>query len=158
MGIIDVKKVRPHKKRGYWFYLRRVPAKFRAFDNRAIIFLSTGIRIVDDPCGTAARVKVAEINSAIEQRWNEQATGIHTLAVARYERAVAEASRLGFPYRTNADLFANATMEEIRHRILAALQSDNSFEALIATMGGEEIPRPAPPNPSRLETTPRRRT
>jgi hypothetical protein len=37
---------RPHKRKGFWYLIRRVPREFAAYDDRPRIQISTGIRIV----------------------------------------------------------------------------------------------------------------
>ena len=40
---------RPHKLKGFWFLVRRVPGEFTLYDKRNPVRISSGIRILDDP-------------------------------------------------------------------------------------------------------------
>ena len=39
--------VRLHKRKGFWYLIRRVPHEFAAYDDRRIVYLATGIRILE---------------------------------------------------------------------------------------------------------------
>jgi hypothetical protein len=52
---------RPHKLKGFWFLVRRVPGEFALYDKRNPVRISTGIRILDDPRGMRAATVVAKL-------------------------------------------------------------------------------------------------
>jgi hypothetical protein len=54
---------RPHKLKGFWLLVRRVPEEFRAYDTRNPVRISTGIRIVDDPRGIRAGEVVSKLHA-----------------------------------------------------------------------------------------------
>jgi hypothetical protein len=53
---------RPHKLKGFWFLVRRVPGEFALYDKRNPVRISTGIRILDDPRGVRAGSVVAKLD------------------------------------------------------------------------------------------------
>jgi hypothetical protein len=77
------------KRKGVWYYVRRVPPEFAAFDPRGIVRLSTGVRIRDDRAGIKAARIAASKEIDLEASW-KAATG-HT---ARW-RSGAGAPRAG---------------------------------------------------------------
>jgi hypothetical protein len=60
---------RPHKRKGFWYLIRRVPREFVAFADRPRIQISTGIRIVDDPRACRAREAVTRLNAELVRYW-----------------------------------------------------------------------------------------
>ena len=42
---------RPHKLKGFWFLMRRVPGEFALYDKRNPVRISTGIRILETHAG-----------------------------------------------------------------------------------------------------------
>ena len=48
------------KRRGYWYYVRRVPREVQAHEAHPFIVRSTKIRVGDDPRGVVARIRVQE--------------------------------------------------------------------------------------------------
>jgi len=61
---------RPHKVKGFWFLVRRVPTEFAPFDRRNPVRVSTGIRVVDDPRGISAREIVERLDRDLARYWN----------------------------------------------------------------------------------------
>jgi hypothetical protein len=94
----SVAAARPHKVNGFWYLVRRVPARFAAVDPRGIVRLTTGIRVADDPRGVRAAEEVRRLDAALVQYWEDRLTGKDTEARARFERAVNGARALGFNY------------------------------------------------------------
>jgi hypothetical protein len=97
----------PHKKRGYWFFIRRVPRAYAAFDTRAYIFQTTGVPITKDPLGLLAQARVTALNAAAEQLWRDSAAELET-ARERYAETIAEivSSRNGRASKTLEDPIA----------------------------------------------------
>lgn len=54
------------KRRGYWYYVRRIPDHAKSIDSRTWINRSTGIRVAHDPRGICARKLLVEFESEQE--------------------------------------------------------------------------------------------
>lgn len=67
-----VEAARPHKLKGYWFLVRRVPGEFSAYDRRNPVRISTGIRIVDDPRGIRAAEVVTRLQAELLRYWKDK--------------------------------------------------------------------------------------
>lgn len=126
---------------GRWYYRRRVPAKFAAFDTRAFVTVATEC----DASERAAAEKVAhEINAATEKLWRDMAAGAApSTADQAYAAAVSRARDLGFTYRTAADLAATASLDEIAARVGALIDSGqlSSAPAVDAVLGAVTPPQ-----------------
>ncbi len=94
---------RPHKRKGFWYLIRRVPREFVAFADRPRIQISTGIRIVDDPRACRAKEAVARLNAELVRYWEDKRAGRDPDAEARYARARQRAQQLGFAYAPVAE-------------------------------------------------------
>ena len=90
-----IEAARPHKLKGFWFLVRRVPGEFSAYDRRNLVRISTGIRIVDDPRGIRAAEVVAKLHTELVHYWKDKKRGRDRDAEARYEQARKRA-RFGF--------------------------------------------------------------
>jgi hypothetical protein len=77
---------RPHKRKGFWYLIRRVPREFAAYDPRPRIQISTGIRIVDDPRAHRAGEAIKRLDAEITRYWEEKKAGRDPDAEARYGR------------------------------------------------------------------------
>jgi hypothetical protein len=66
---------RPHKLKGFWFLVRRVPGEFIAYDSRNPVRISTRIRIVDDPRGVRATKVVSKLDADLLQYWKDKRRG-----------------------------------------------------------------------------------
>jgi integrase len=82
-------------KSGTWYYVRRVPQEYQAFDPRTIIQKSTDVRISDDPRGVKARRVANGIDSALEVYWKSLAIEGPAKALAEYQAACHAAVKLG---------------------------------------------------------------
>ena len=60
---------RPHKRKGFWCLVRRVPTRYQPFDKRGIV----GIPITDDPRAHAAKRVVADLDATFLTRWRDLA-------------------------------------------------------------------------------------
>lgn len=112
------RKVRPHKREGFWYLVRRVPAQYAVLDRRGIVRLSTGIRICDDPRAVTAQKEVLRLDAELARYWRDLAAGRDPEAAKRSRWAVETASRFGFPYVELADLNAGPLIELVK-RLLA---------------------------------------
>lgn len=61
------------KKKGFWYFARRVPSRYAALDPRGTVYISTHIRIVDDPRAICARKRAVEFNDELFLRWETAA-------------------------------------------------------------------------------------
>lgn len=89
-----------HKKKGYWYFNRRVPAHFKHIDDRDPVLLSTKIRVSDDPRAIRAKEVVAELNATLEAFWEAKANGINPDGLAMFKAAHAKARKHALPYIT----------------------------------------------------------
>jgi len=90
----------PHlvKKKGYWYFARRVPGEFADHDTRGHVFNSTKIRIADDPRGIRAKDVVAELNASLEAFWEAKARGLNPDGRAMFKAAHAKARKHALTY------------------------------------------------------------
>jgi site-specific recombinase XerD len=124
-----------HKRRGYWYYIRRVPLEARAFETRPFVLKSTKIRIGDDPRGVVARVRIQDIDSACEARWQDLIAGIDPDARARYQRNLHIAGEHRLPYLIKPEIAALPD-EDFLHRlqIVASKPSPELASAMFGTI------------------------
>jgi integrase len=132
---------RPHKRKGFWYLIRRVPREFAAYDDRPRIQISTGIRIVDDPRAYRASEAVKKLDAELARYWEDKKAGRDPDAEARYARARQTAQELGFAY---APLPAGVSLpvDDILRRIeaLEARKSVDRAPEIVAVLGGEPPP------------------
>lgn len=122
---------------GYWYLLRRVPVEFRAVDKRAVVGISTGIRVDDDPDGREATTAVEALDVALTSYWHDLKAGKDVAAIIRYRKAQLLCQQLGFQYHPLLQVAA-LPLRELAAR-LELLQSARLFhrrEDVIALMGG----------------------
>lgn len=136
------KKAEPQKRDGLWYLVRRVPAEYRAVDQRLIVRLSTGIRVADDPRGVVARKKVEELDRALWERWAARQAGQSAEAEIRYRAAVETARILGFQYVPARDIAASMPVDDLIARATALVDRDSvaDEQEMAALLGGEEPP------------------
>lgn len=82
---------KPHKVKGFWFLVRRVPAEFAPFDRR------NPVR-TDDPRGVRAGEAVQRLDTDLTSYWKDKRSGKDANAGARYQQACARARILGLAY------------------------------------------------------------
>lgn len=133
--------IRPHKRAGYWYLIRRVPTAVSHLDKRGIVRASTHIPIADDPRGVRAARVVAKLNADLEAYWRALVAGEGAEARQRYDDARRLARALGFDYATASDL-AGRDLGEILRRIEALVRRDivDSQPEVAAVLGGVEKP------------------
>ena len=131
-----------HKKGGFWYFIRRVPADVAHADRRKFVKASTYIRITDDPNGIAARPVAGAINAETEEYWNALRKGLPVSPKGRLESARYFAQRRGYQYVHAADLAAGP-LEEITARleVLASKGLIDNGREVEALLGG--VPAPA---------------
>ena len=134
--------VKPHRRKGFWYLLRRVPAEFAAVDRRTLIQISTGIRIADDPKGIRAATEVFRLNNDLIQYWQNKRAGYDRDAELRYAQARARARQEGFRYGPAAEIAAKAPIEDVVKRIEAlafGARADHQ-PTVDAVLGGVDRP------------------
>jgi hypothetical protein len=78
--------------------------------------LSTGIRIVDDPLGVAARAVIAKLDAEVFARWRSEVGAASTQQAERHEAAVTTARAMGLAY-AEADAVADLPLRTLVDRI-----------------------------------------
>jgi hypothetical protein len=100
---------RPHKRKGFWYLIRRVPREFAAYDDRPRIQISTGIRIADDPRAYRASEAVKKLDAELARYWETRKRAgipmprLDTLAPGRRPKSWAlpmRRSRRACPFRS----------------------------------------------------------
>lgn len=124
-----------HKRRGYWYYIRRVPLEARALEPRPFVLKSTKIRIGDDPRGVVARARIHEMDSAQSARWQDLIAGIDPDARARYQRNLRIATEHRLPYLVKTEIAALPDDDFLhRLRIIEAKPSPELASAMLGTV------------------------
>lgn len=134
---------RPHKVRGFWWLVRRVPREFVAFDERRMVRLSTGVRIADDPRGVTAAKVVRRLDAELVQYWKDKRRGRNRDAEIRYEQACQRARSLSLTYMPAPELVSSLPFADIlgRFEILARRRTADSAPEVAAVLGGVPAPR-----------------
>lgn len=134
---------KPHNRAGIWYLVRRVPTRFRFFDTRTLVYISTGVRVVDDPRGIHATRVVADLNAALEQSWLDLEAGREPDAARSYERARRDATKLGLDYVQSSDLLKGPEAEVMRRATILASrglhQDRNAIEAAFGLVGPPKL-------------------
>jgi hypothetical protein len=84
-----------HKRRGYWYYIRRVPDRARPVDPRKWINKTTGVRIADDPRGISASARAAQLETSLLTEWEDCLAGRNPAPAIAFARNVDMAKRHG---------------------------------------------------------------
>lgn len=133
---------RPHKRKGFWYLVRRVPTKFASFDTRRLVILSTGIPITDDPRGHAARPAVAKLDASLMRYWQDLKDGRKPEGELRYKQALETARNLGVPYASADDVAKQSNLDIVRRiEIVDNAQSVENGAKVAAVLGGEQPPQ-----------------
>jgi hypothetical protein len=137
-----VEAARPHKLKGFWFLVRRVPAEFSAYDSRKPVRISTGIRIADDPRGVRATEVVTKLHAELLQYWKDKRRGRDRDAEARYQQACNRARSLGLNYVPAAEAALSLPIEDVLRRFeaLALRGTKDSAPEVTAVLGGATPP------------------
>lgn len=132
---------RPLKRDGMWYLIRRVPAEFAHLDRRRLVRISTGIAVADDPRAVRAAEAVRHLYAELCAYWRGLADGQSAEVRIRYDAAQRRAQRLGFQYKTAAEL-AEGPLTEILDRLRSLTDREKVEEELevTAVLGGEERP------------------
>lgn len=135
--------VRPLKRKGFWYLVRRVPRAYEDVDDRGIVYVGTGILVADDPRGHRARHVVEKLDDDLARLWKGKKAGRGTEAEARYARARETAQKMGFAYITAGEAAERLPTEEILRRLeaLRGTGKAESTDLVEAVLGGIEKPR-----------------
>ncbi|MBS0232552.1 MAG: integrase [Proteobacteria bacterium] len=98
---------KPFRSDGFWHLLRRVPKAYADVDRRKIVTISTGIAVVDDPKGVAARRVVRELDETLFTFWRQRKAGGSGDASVTYEQAVRITREAGLSYVPNRQLLTD---------------------------------------------------
>jgi integrase len=134
--------IKPHKRAGIWYLVRRVPKEFSHLDTREIVRLSTEIAVADDPRAIRATQRVQSLNVELEAYWRGLRDGQSVEARRRFEAARKRALDLGFVYQS-VDELAAGKQSDLVARIESLLDRravDNEVE-VAALLGGEGKPQ-----------------
>jgi integrase len=135
-------ELKPRKRKGHWYFVRRVPQEFAHLETRSVVFVSTRIRIVDDPFARRAKKIIAELDQAQYRIWREKRSGGKPDAQRLYDEARQAAARLGFVYVTATEGAATLNTDEIvrRFETLGKAQGMQSEKEVAALLGGVDPP------------------
>lgn len=130
---------------GWWHYVRRVPKRFAAIDDRG--WIQIALRTQSFEVAVMRRDALAEADVAL---WNARALELsggdparHAWKIAdqRYQAAVSRAMAMGFVYRPVDELATLPNIEEIVERLQAADKGNAPTEAKTeALLGGAPEP------------------
>ena len=137
-----IEAARPHKLKGFWFLVRRVPGEFSAYDSRNPVRISTGIRIVDDPRGVRAAEVVSKLHAELVQYWQDKHCGRDRDAEKRYQHACERARSLGLNYVPAVEAASTLPIEDILRRFesLVRREAAESVPEVTAVLGGVPAP------------------
>jgi integrase len=127
-----------HKRRGFWYYIRRVPKPALHLEPRPIVAKSTGIRVADDPRGIVARQRVLELDTAQTLKWDDLIAGRNPELRHDYRRNVHIANTHHLPYRDKQEVAALPD-GDFMHR-LDVIRANPTPEVASAMMG--TVPKP----------------
>lgn len=131
---IDI--VVPVKRKGFWYLQRRVPVEYQAFDRRQIVYISTNIRVADDPRGSVARPAVERLLRDLEAYWEGRRRGEDPEAPKVLLRAKEAAARFGVPYVPGAELAQDVKELVRRFEMLKAPALMGNADAWNGVLGG----------------------
>ena len=133
---------KPHKVKGFWFLVRRVPGEFAPFDHRRPVRITTGIRVVDDPRGVRAGEVVERLDRDLVRYWKDLSSGKDAGADARYQQACAQARTLGIAYAPANEVAVQLPVEGVLKRFETLLQRRSAAKPaeVSAVLGGERPP------------------
>lgn len=128
---------------GIYYYVRRVPKKFAAVDNRVIVRISLQTSEL-----RAAQEAAIGAERELEALWSSLALQGDPDAWKRYNAALERARLEGFAYRSAAAI-ASGRVEDLLARIESLAGREDSRSAVAAIAGGED--RPALPITTAME-------
>lgn len=123
------------QRNGWYFYDRRIPAKFTEFDSRKRVRLS-----LDTKCPKLARKRRDSINKDMERYWENLCAKRETHNKASFKELVKTARTLGYSY-VPASLISEFPIEEIVNRLKATGQYLHNEDLVKATLGSIDTPK-----------------
>ena len=129
------------KRKGLWYFLRRVPLEFAALDKRGSVKHSTKIKVRNDRRGSRAGKVADAMNRELEAYWRGLTEGKAQEAADRYNEARRRARTLGFDYAETAELTTRPTsevLERLEKLVSAGVVEDSGARA--AVLGYESRP------------------
>lgn len=127
-----------HKRRGYWYYIRRVPLDIRPHESGPFVLKSTKIRIGDDPRGMIARKRVQALDELQAARWDALRSGAGPTDHALFRRNVLIAQTFKLPYLVQTEVEALPPVDFI-HRVKLAREAPTA-ENMSALFGTVPVP------------------
>jgi integrase len=132
------------RRGGTWFFYRRVPREYAAFDRRKFVFETTKIKVADDRRGVRAAGVADRINTSLVEYWEGLAAGETTAAKARYDDACRRARAMGYRYREATELATDQTdllsriteLEKIIAKVTAGQPAESLEPTVAAVFGG----------------------
>jgi len=132
---------RPHKRDGFWYLIRRVPAQYAALDRRGIVRVSTGLRVSDDPRAITARQVVLRLDDELNEYWRDLAAGRDPDAKKRAASTEQTANQYGFPHIELKDLNAGPLIELVNRLLTMESMNPAQREEVLLTLLGH-YPKP----------------
>jgi len=132
---------RPHKRDGFWYLIRRVPARYAALDKRSIVRVTTGIRICDDPRAVTAQREVRRLDAELERYWRDLAAGRDPDGLKKSQWAVETAGRYGFPYVELAELNIGPLIDLVKRLLAVEPLGPEQREKVLPALWGHH-PKP----------------
>ncbi|WP_334150750.1 integrase [Hyphomicrobium sp.] len=132
-------QLRPQNRGGIWYLVRRVPKAYAHLDDRRVVKLTTGIRVVNDPRGIRATKVVAQLSESLEEDWREMAAGRDPDLHRRFERSQRMVMNRGLSY-IPAENLAVGPLEEIVRRLDILVREKAGPEVASAVLGCVDEP------------------
>ncbi len=125
------------KRRGYFYYVKRVPTRYAHVDLRQQVR-----RALWTDSEREANIKAAAVEAEYMAYWEALTAGSAGDAAAAYEAAKRLAQARGFAWRSSADLAAGP-VDEIIARLESLIRPDGSYAPMVeaaAVLGAVEAP------------------
>lgn len=132
--------LRPHKRKGFWYLARRVPKAYRAYDNRGVVFLSSGIRIVDDPLAHAARPVIAKLDAGLFTAWRDLQAGLNPDHRQQHDAVIQTAQEIGIAYAFADDVAKLPRKDLIQRAKLLGNPTGQTDHMISTVLGGVSAP------------------
>lgn len=139
-----IQLAQPHKKFGYWYYIRNVPREFQSLDKRGQVMISTGIRVADDPLAMKATPVVRDMDAETFKFWKARQSGDTAEAEFKYKKAINWTQSQGYaPHAKSA--FDQLSADEVLQRLKVmkdrgTIEDDTEASALFGTHESPQNP------------------
>jgi integrase len=122
-----------YDRNGVWYYYRRVPKEYRAFEPGELILQTTGHKVANDPRGRESAKLIAVWNARKEAYWRARARGEPgTIEAADYARSVRVQKAKGFVPRQIEDI---TDPVDVHNRLAVTEEELTQFQAWRAAGG-----------------------